>query len=355
MGGVTYTYDDNGNLLSDGVNTYTYDTANRLISVLGPSSSVTYAYNGLGDRLQETVNGVTTTFTMDLNTGLTQALSDGTHEYLYGAGRIAQLDTGTLDTEYYLTDALGSVRQLTDSTGAVTLARTYDPYGKVKTTSGSSSSSYGFTAEYQSGLIIDSLHGENFAISFGKEMSGVARWGLFRVLQDAKDFDRISLYSLDFASTELFYPFKTYPGGDWTVMSVNCELYFFQPRSGKASIGISEFIGTINKRAEMNVGASDMGRWRPATLQYHWYRMNDEFYGDFYDGSHMPDFYLISAGFKVIGGAALGYIHDRYGNQYYSIGGGGALGNNVAEKWKAMRHLFIHWNDALKIYHQRIV
>ncbi len=53
------------------------------------------------------MNGVTTTFTMDLNTGLTQALSDGTHDYLYGAGRIAQVpltpDTGAPDTlEYFL-------------------------------------------------------------------------------------------------------------------------------------------------------------------------------------------------------------------------------------------------------------
>jgi hypothetical protein len=36
------------------------------------------------------VNGNPTTFTMDLNTGLTQALSDGTNTYIYGNGRIAQ-------------------------------------------------------------------------------------------------------------------------------------------------------------------------------------------------------------------------------------------------------------------------
>jgi len=73
---------------------------------------------------------------MDLNTGLTQALSDGTHEYLYAHTRLAQLDTGTLDTEYFLGDALGSVRQLTDSTGAVTFARAYDPYGVVTASTG---------------------------------------------------------------------------------------------------------------------------------------------------------------------------------------------------------------------------
>lgn len=48
-----------------------------------------YVYNGLNDRLQETVNGSTTTFSMDLNAGLTQALSDGTNTYIYGVDRIA--------------------------------------------------------------------------------------------------------------------------------------------------------------------------------------------------------------------------------------------------------------------------
>jgi RHS repeat-associated protein len=149
---TSYEWDANGNLLSDGVNTYTYDTANRLVSVSNQSSVISYQYSGLGDRLTETVNGVTTTFTMDLNTGLTQALSDGTHEYLYAHTRLAQVhltpDTGTPDTlEYFLGDALGSVRQLTDSTGAVTFARTYDPYGVTTTATGNSASAYGFTSE----------------------------------------------------------------------------------------------------------------------------------------------------------------------------------------------------------------
>lgn len=94
--------------------------------------------------MRETVNGVTTTFTMDLNTGLTQALSDGTNHYIYGMGRIAQVNT---DTEYFLGDALGSVRQLTDASGAITYARAYDPYGVVTQTLGSSQTSYAFTGE----------------------------------------------------------------------------------------------------------------------------------------------------------------------------------------------------------------
>ena len=117
--GVNYAWDDNGNLLNDGVNSYTYDRANRLIGVSGVGISVNYSYNGLGDRLSETANSQTTHYTMDLNAGLTQVLQDGTNTYLYGAGRLAQY--GANGPEYYLGDALGSVRQMVDASGDVTM------------------------------------------------------------------------------------------------------------------------------------------------------------------------------------------------------------------------------------------
>ena len=47
---IPYTFDANGNLLSDGENAY--DSTNRLISVTSSQSAVTsYQYNGLDDRL----------------------------------------------------------------------------------------------------------------------------------------------------------------------------------------------------------------------------------------------------------------------------------------------------------------
>jgi hypothetical protein len=88
----------------------------------------------------------TTTFTMDLNTGLTQALSDGTNHYIYGIDRIAQIQGET--TEYFLGDALGSVRQMADTNAEVIYARAYDPYGVVTATGGSSQTSYGYIGEY---------------------------------------------------------------------------------------------------------------------------------------------------------------------------------------------------------------
>jgi len=99
-----------------------------------------FLYGGLGDRHQQ--NGVN--YTLDLNAGLTQVLSDGTNTYLYGNGRISQHAT---QTEYFLGDALGSVRQLADTAGAHTLTQSYSPYGETISSVGSGVSVYQFTGE----------------------------------------------------------------------------------------------------------------------------------------------------------------------------------------------------------------
>jgi len=120
-----YNWDENGNLKNDGTNTYEYDYANRLTELTQGTTTYTFAYNGLGDRLSQTINTQTTTYTLDLNAGLTQVLSDGANSYLYGLGRIAEYES---DWAYYLPDALGSVRQITDPTGGLTLLQSYQPY-----------------------------------------------------------------------------------------------------------------------------------------------------------------------------------------------------------------------------------
>jgi RHS repeat-associated protein len=159
VGGVAQTWDNNGNLLNDGVYTYTYDTANRLTSAVQGANAYTFAYrcNGLSsdlwrvigcesDRISQTVNSVTTNYVLDQAAGLTQVLADGTNTYLYGNGRIAQ--QSATSTDYFLGDGLGSVRQLANASGSVTLARSYEPYGSVLSSAGTGTTSYGFTGEW---------------------------------------------------------------------------------------------------------------------------------------------------------------------------------------------------------------
>jgi RHS repeat-associated protein len=127
------------------VNTYVYDSANRLIAISGQQSA-SYQYNGLGDRYTQTVGGNTTNYVLDLNAGLTQVLDDGVNTYTYGLSRISQTNT---ETEYFLGDALGSVRQVTNTAGDITLAKSYNPYGEVTQSTGSSESIYAYTGEQQ--------------------------------------------------------------------------------------------------------------------------------------------------------------------------------------------------------------
>jgi len=103
---------------------------------------------------------------MDLASGLTQVLDDGTNTYLYGNGRIAQMNAA--GTEYFLGDALGSVRQMTDAAGAVTSAKGYDAYGVVSMTSGSGTTSYGYTGEMSDTTGMVYLRSRMYAPSIGR-------------------------------------------------------------------------------------------------------------------------------------------------------------------------------------------
>jgi RHS repeat-associated protein len=145
--GVGYTWDDNGNLLDDGVRTYDYDNANRLIAVVSGTLTTTYIYNGDGHRMAKAKNGVTTSYVVAV-LGLSQVLVETTGGdsilYLYGHDLLGEKD----DTwQWHLGDGLGSVRQLIDSGGGVSLAQGYTPFGVPLWSEGGGTTGYGFTGE----------------------------------------------------------------------------------------------------------------------------------------------------------------------------------------------------------------
>ena len=143
--GVPLSWDNSGNLLSDGVRTYTYDHANRLASATRGSSTYAFGYNGQGDRLRQTANGTPTTYVLDLNAGLTEVLATGGNAYLYGNGRIGEEQPA--GWAYHLGDALGSVRQLVDASASVSLARSYEPFGDPLSSVGTGTSIFQYTGQ----------------------------------------------------------------------------------------------------------------------------------------------------------------------------------------------------------------
>ena len=96
------------------------------------------------------IAGVPTTYTQDLAAPLPVVLQSktGTNvtRYVYALGTRPLAQYGTV-WEYLLADALGSVRQIVDANGNVTLAESYEPYGSVLTTNGTASSIFGYAGE----------------------------------------------------------------------------------------------------------------------------------------------------------------------------------------------------------------
>ena len=128
--GQTLSYDLNGNLESDGTNTYTWDARGRLASISGPNSTATFQYDALGRRISKTVNGVTTAFLYDgFKVVQEQSVSLGNANLLNGGidEVFARHDAGGSWSP--LRDVLGSYISLSDSAGTLTGEYAYEPFG----------------------------------------------------------------------------------------------------------------------------------------------------------------------------------------------------------------------------------
>jgi YD repeat-containing protein len=131
---LRYTSEACGNLLTQGTNVYTWNTANRLIEANVDGVVSGFEYNGLGQRTETTVATTTTEYVLDVAGGLPEVIVASTGgastRYVQIQGQVlAQYDSGTW--AYLAPDALDSVRQLVDANGQVTLAQHYDPYGNL--------------------------------------------------------------------------------------------------------------------------------------------------------------------------------------------------------------------------------
>jgi len=146
---VAYTYDNNGNLISDGSRTYTWNARDQLTAISG-TDTASFEYDGLGRRRTATVNGQTTHTLYDgWNPIQRQAGGAVLENRLYGLGldRIFARTQGGV-TESYLTDALGSTLELRNAAQNQTVQYTYDPYGNT-TGSATSTNTIKYTGREQ--------------------------------------------------------------------------------------------------------------------------------------------------------------------------------------------------------------
>lgn len=124
-----YGYDDTGN------RTNSYDRENRLISATSASLAVNYVYDSLGRLIERRTSGASVTTNRMYYAGW-QLIAEynvaGTlqRKYVYGPGMDEPVRVTASNTNYYFdADGLGSVTEITDSTGAKAESYSYDVYG----------------------------------------------------------------------------------------------------------------------------------------------------------------------------------------------------------------------------------
>jgi RHS repeat-associated protein len=132
VGGITYSYDNNGNLTYDGTYHYDYDCENRLVDVNAVAS---YTYDYSGKRISKTVGATTTKFCYDGSQIIAEYNgSTLVKKYIYGPGidePVCMIDVTDGNKKYYYHfDGLGSVVTVSDQYATVVEKYKYDVFGK---------------------------------------------------------------------------------------------------------------------------------------------------------------------------------------------------------------------------------
>jgi RHS repeat-associated protein len=133
-----------------------YDQLRRMTSwqnqKTAPTNSALYAYDGEGQRVQQTVTNNGTATTTQYIGGFEEISTTGTTvntTKYYDAGVKVISTNGTLS--YTAMDGLGSMSANLDGAGNVTADQLFAPYGTTRYTSGTMPTAKAFTGQYQDG------------------------------------------------------------------------------------------------------------------------------------------------------------------------------------------------------------
>jgi YD repeat-containing protein len=129
------TYDADGNQLTEGSRSFTYDLAGRMLSTVSGSTTTRYTYDGEGARLtRATGSTVNTRYSWDKLNPLPElalernASNALVRRYVQGpAGPVSM--TTSAGAFYFHRDQLGSVTDVTSASGAAQWRYAYEPFG----------------------------------------------------------------------------------------------------------------------------------------------------------------------------------------------------------------------------------
>ena len=159
------TYDADGNLVSYGGWTFSWDAENRLVLASNVATVVSNAYDYMSRRVSKSVNGTARQFAYDGWAMVRETTAGETNDYVYGldlsgslqgagtiGGLLCNLRSSLSNTScaFYAYDANGNVTDLIDTNGVSVAHYEYDPYGNLTQASGSESSAnpFRFSTKY---------------------------------------------------------------------------------------------------------------------------------------------------------------------------------------------------------------
>jgi RHS repeat-associated protein len=217
--GAVPTHDIEGNLLTDGTYTYTWDARNRMTSVTKGSDTWSFAYDGQNRRISESKNGSLVRQFIWNGTRVMeeriepQISGQGLLTRRYWTGGVEMAEAG-IDPQanFYLHDHLGSLRVVVgdDGTNQIAAVASYDysPWGQRSELTGTTNSphSLGYTGHWwhESGLSLavyrpyDPLAGRWPSRDPIGERGG---FNLYRMVENdlLNRFDLLGLVSVEFS------------------------------------------------------------------------------------------------------------------------------------------------------------
>ena len=142
--GVDIAYDAIGNPIQDGVWTYTWENGRQLRRMACDATIAEFVYNAEGLRVQKTVNGVTTNYTLHGKSIVHMTKGNAELHFWYDAqNRPAIVEFN--GTKYgYLYNLQGDVIGLIDSANTEVVKYTYDAWGKPLSVTGSLANTIGY-------------------------------------------------------------------------------------------------------------------------------------------------------------------------------------------------------------------
>jgi len=151
---LVFAYDGNGNMLTDGVRTFTWDAQNRLTSVTIGTDIWEWEYDGLSRRVREWFNGaLTKQWIWDGLRLIQQRDGTGAVTRNWQTGGSTQDVSGTQLAMVHTYDHLGSIREAIDSTGTVRARYDYELWGNRTKLAGDLNIEPGFTGHYEDAAV----------------------------------------------------------------------------------------------------------------------------------------------------------------------------------------------------------